>query len=45
MLDTSGSMFGELLYNAAMTSAVLYYIMKKDNISIVFFISFGFNRF
>ncbi|MHA1522265.1 MAG: vWA domain-containing protein [Promethearchaeota archaeon] len=37
MLDTSGSMFGKLLLNAAMTTSVLSYAMAKDFTSIVLF--------
>ena len=39
MLDTSGSMHGDLLLNAALTTAVLSYAMQKDNTSIVLFSS------
>lgn len=37
MLDTSGSMFGNLLLNAALTTSVLSYAMSKDFTSIVLF--------
>jgi len=37
MLDTSGSMFGKLLLNAALTTSVLSYAMVKDFISIILF--------
>lgn len=42
MLDTSGSMFGKLLLNAAMTTSVLSYAMSKDFTSIVLFNSESF---
>ncbi len=37
ILDTSGSMFGKLLLNAALTTSVLSYAMKKDFTSIILF--------
>ncbi len=37
MLDTSGSMFGALLLNAALTTAVLSYAMRDDKTSIILF--------
>lgn len=37
MLDTSGSMFGKLLLNAALTTSVLTYAMSKDFTSIILF--------
>ncbi len=37
ILDTSGSMFGQLLLNAALTTSVLSYAMEKDNISVILF--------
>ncbi|MHA2002077.1 MAG: vWA domain-containing protein [Promethearchaeota archaeon] len=37
MLDTSGSMFGKLLLNAALTTSVLSYAMNKDFTSIILF--------
>jgi uncharacterized protein with von Willebrand factor type A (vWA) domain len=37
ILDTSGSMFGQLLLNAALTTSVLSYVMAKDFTSIVLF--------
>ncbi len=37
ILDTSGSMFGKLLLNAALTTSVLSYAMSKDFISIILF--------
>lgn len=37
MLDTSGSMFGELLLNAALTTSVLSYAMSKDFTSVILF--------
>jgi hypothetical protein len=39
MLDTSGSMYGDLLLNAALTTAVLSYAMQKDDTSIILFSS------
>jgi len=37
MLDTSGSMFGDLLLNAALTTSVLSYAMEKDFTSVILF--------
>ncbi len=37
ILDTSGSMFGTLLLNAALTTSVLSYAMEKDYTSVVIF--------
>jgi Mg-chelatase subunit ChlD len=37
ILDTSGSMFGKLLMNAALTTSVLSYAMSKDYTSVVLF--------
>jgi Mg-chelatase subunit ChlD len=37
ILDTSGSMFGRLMLNAALTASILTYAMKEDNISIILF--------
>ena len=37
ILDTSGSMFGKLLLNAALTTSVLTYAMSKDFTSIILF--------
>lgn len=37
MLDTSGSMFGKLLLNAALTTSVLSYAMKNDFTSVILF--------
>ncbi len=37
ILDTSGSMYGRLLLNAALTTSVLAYNMDKENYSIVLF--------
>ena len=42
MLDTSGSMFGKLLLNAALTTSVLSYAMEKDFTSVVLFNSEAF---
>ncbi|MFX0155773.1 MAG: VWA domain-containing protein [Candidatus Hodarchaeota archaeon] len=37
ILDTSGSMYGKLLVNAALTTAVLAYNMEKEDYAIVLF--------
>ncbi|QEE14637.1 VWA domain-containing protein [Promethearchaeum syntrophicum] len=37
ILDTSGSMFGKLLLNAALTTSVLTYALSKDFTSIILF--------
>ncbi len=37
ILDTSGSMYGRLLLNAALTTSVLAYNMEKENYAIVLF--------
>lgn len=37
ILDTSGSMYGRLLLNAALTASVLAYNMEKEDYSIVLF--------
>ena len=37
ILDTSGSMYGRTLLNAALTTSVLAYNMEKENYSIVLF--------
>jgi Mg-chelatase subunit ChlD len=37
ILDTSGSMYGKLLLNAALTTSVLAYNMEKENYAIVLF--------
>lgn len=37
ILDTSGSMYGRLLLNAALTTSVLAYNMEKEDFSIVLF--------
>ncbi|MFX1239172.1 MAG: VWA domain-containing protein, partial [Promethearchaeota archaeon] len=37
ILDTSGSMYGRLLLNAALTTSVLAYNMEKENYGIVLF--------
>jgi len=37
ILDTSGSMYGKLLLNAALTTSVLAYNMEKENYGIVLF--------
>ncbi|MBY9007307.1 MAG: VWA domain-containing protein [Candidatus Lokiarchaeota archaeon] len=37
ILDTSGSMFGKLLLNAALTTSVLAHNLEKENYSIVLF--------
>ena len=37
ILDTSGSMYGKTLLNAALTTSVLAYNMEKENYSIVLF--------
>jgi Mg-chelatase subunit ChlD len=37
ILDTSGSMYGKLLLNAALTTSVLAYNMEKEDYSIVLF--------
>ncbi len=37
ILDTSGSMFGQLLLNAALTTSVLSYVMAKDFTAVVLF--------
>ena len=37
ILDTSGSMYGRLLLNAALTTSVLAYNMEKEDYSIVLF--------
>ncbi|KKL79993.1 hypothetical protein LCGC14_2009260 [marine sediment metagenome] len=37
ILDTSGSMYGRLLLNAALTTAVLAYNMEKEDFAIVLF--------
>jgi Mg-chelatase subunit ChlD len=37
ILDTSGSMFGKLLLNAALTTSVLSYAMSKDFTSVILF--------
>lgn len=37
ILDTSGSMFGKLLLNAALTTSVLSYAMVKDYTSVILF--------
>ena len=42
ILDTSGSMFGKLLLNAALTTSVLSYAMEKDFTSIVLYSSEAF---
>ncbi len=42
MLDTSGSMFGKLLLNAALTTSVLSYAMVKDHTSVILFNSQAF---
>jgi uncharacterized protein with von Willebrand factor type A (vWA) domain len=39
ILDTSGSMYGQLLLNAALTTSVLSYAMSKDFTSVVLFSS------
>ncbi|MHA1274230.1 MAG: VWA domain-containing protein [Promethearchaeota archaeon] len=41
ILDTSGSMYGRLLLNAALTTSVLAYHMEKENYSIILFNSTG----
>jgi hypothetical protein len=42
ILDTSGSMFGKLLLNAALTTSVLSYAMAKDFTSVILFNSDAF---
>jgi Mg-chelatase subunit ChlD len=37
VLDTSGSMYGRLLLNAALTTSVLAYNMEKEDFSIILF--------
>ncbi|MFX1356355.1 MAG: VWA domain-containing protein [Promethearchaeota archaeon] len=37
ILDTSGSMYGKLLLNAALTTSVLAYNMEKEDYSIILF--------
>jgi len=37
ILDTSGSMYGKLLLNAALTTSVMAYNMEKENYGIVLF--------
>jgi len=37
ILDTSGSMFGRLMLNAALTASILTYAMKEDNVAIILF--------
>jgi len=37
IMDTSGSMFGKLLLNAALTASVLSDAMEKDNTSVIIF--------
>ena len=37
ILDTSGSMYGRLLLNAALTSSVLAYNLEKEDYAIVLF--------
>ncbi|MFX1257413.1 MAG: VWA domain-containing protein [Promethearchaeota archaeon] len=37
ILDTSGSMYGKTLLNAALTTSVLAYNMEKENYSVVLF--------
>jgi Mg-chelatase subunit ChlD len=37
ILDTSGSMYGKSLLNAALTTSVLSYVMNKDNYSVILF--------
>ncbi|MHA1791464.1 MAG: vWA domain-containing protein [Promethearchaeota archaeon] len=37
ILDTSGSMYGRLIFNAALTAAILSYHMKENEYSIVIF--------
>lgn len=37
ILDTSGSMYGRLIFNAALTAAVLSYHMKENEHSVVIF--------
>ena len=39
ILDTSGSMFGKLLLNAALTTSVLSYAMKDDFSAVILFAS------
>jgi len=37
ILDTSGSMFGEALINAALTTSILSYVMNKQRYSVLIF--------
>jgi Mg-chelatase subunit ChlD len=37
ILDTSGSMYGQLLLNATLTTSVLSYVMNKDFVSVILF--------
>ncbi|MHA1340464.1 MAG: vWA domain-containing protein [Promethearchaeota archaeon] len=37
ILDTSGSMFGEALLNAALTTSILSYVMKKQKYAVILF--------
>jgi Mg-chelatase subunit ChlD len=39
ILDTSGSMYGQLLLNAALTTSVLSYAMSRDYVSVVLYSS------
>jgi Mg-chelatase subunit ChlD len=39
ILDTSGSMFGKLLLNAAMTTSTLSYILNRDHTAVILFAS------